>query len=75
MARRRSHLSVYDRHLAALVAQAGFTDVQVLDGIDVFAGAPQHSNAAAYGTIGAGEFLGRGGAIGDRAPLDHHGLD
>ena len=40
--------------LAALVRQAGFTDVQVLDGIDVFAGAPQHSNAAAYGTIGAG---------------------
>lgn len=40
--------------LAALVADAGFVDVQVLDGVDVFAGAPQHSNAAAYGTIGAG---------------------
>jgi SAM-dependent methyltransferase len=40
--------------LAALVSEAGFRDVQVLDGIDVFAGAPQHSNAAAYGTIGAG---------------------
>ena len=41
-------------NLAALVVEAGFRDVQVLDGIDVFAGAPQHSNAAAYGTIGAG---------------------
>ncbi|HET8777909.1 MAG TPA: methyltransferase domain-containing protein [Candidatus Limnocylindria bacterium] len=40
--------------LAALVTGAGFIDVQVLDGVDVFAGAPQHSNAAAYGTIGAG---------------------
>lgn len=40
--------------LAALVAEAGFADVQILDGIDVFAGAPQHSNAAAYGTLGAG---------------------
>lgn len=40
--------------LAALVADAGFVQVQVLDGVDVFAGAPQHSNAAAFGTIGAG---------------------
>jgi len=40
--------------LAALVAAAGFTDVQILDGVDVFAGAPQHSNAADFGTIGAG---------------------
>lgn len=40
--------------LAALVSQAGFRDVQVLDGVDVFADAPQHSNAAAFGTIGAG---------------------
>lgn len=40
--------------LAAVVAGANFTDVQILDGIDVFAGAPQHSNAAAYGTLGAG---------------------
>ena len=40
--------------LAALVAEAGFTDVHILDGIDVFAGAPQHSSASAYGTIGAG---------------------
>lgn len=40
--------------LAALVADAGFTEVRILDGVDVFAGAPQHSNAAAYGTIGAG---------------------
>ncbi|HEX7171132.1 MAG TPA: methyltransferase domain-containing protein [Candidatus Limnocylindria bacterium] len=40
--------------LAALVADAGFSDVQVLDGIDVFAGAPQHSSASDYGTLGAG---------------------
>lgn len=40
--------------LAALVAAAGFVGVQILDGTDIFAGAPQHSNAAAYGTIGAG---------------------
>ena len=40
--------------LARLVADAGFVEVRVLDGVDVFAGAPQHSNAAAFGTIGAG---------------------
>lgn len=40
--------------LAALVGAAGFVDAEVLPGHDVFAGAPQHSNAAAYGTIGAG---------------------
>lgn len=40
--------------LAALLEAAGFAEVQVLDGVDVFAGAPQHSNAAAYGTLGAG---------------------
>ncbi|MGQ0608410.1 MAG: methyltransferase domain-containing protein, partial [Chloroflexota bacterium] len=40
--------------LAALVSAAGFVDVEVRQGIDVFAGAPQHSNAAAYGTLGAG---------------------
>lgn len=40
--------------LAALVADAGFGNVEIVDGIDVFAGAPQHSNAAAYGTAGVG---------------------
>jgi SAM-dependent methyltransferase len=40
--------------LAELVGRAGFTNVQILDGTDVFAGAPQHSNAAAYGTLSAG---------------------
>lgn len=40
--------------LAAMVAGAGFVAVEVLEGGDVFAGAPQQSNAAAYGTIGAG---------------------
>lgn len=40
--------------LAALVSAAGFVEVAVIPGRDVFAGAPQHSNAAAYGTLGAG---------------------
>lgn len=40
--------------LEALVTAAGFIDVEIIPGRDVFAGAPQHSNAAAYGTIGAG---------------------
>ncbi|MGH2418591.1 MAG: methyltransferase domain-containing protein [Candidatus Limnocylindria bacterium] len=40
--------------LAALVSAAGFVDVEVRQGVDVFAGAPHHSNAAAYGTLGAG---------------------
>lgn len=40
--------------LAQLVADAGFADVEVIPGADVFAGAPQDSNAAAYGTRGAG---------------------
>ena len=38
----------------ALVAGAGFRDVATVRGADVFAGAPQHSNAAAYGTVGVG---------------------
>jgi arsenite methyltransferase len=40
--------------LEAIVSAAGFVDVEVIPGRDVFADAPQHSNAAAYGTIGAG---------------------
>ena len=40
--------------LAALVSSAGFVDVTIIPGGDVFAGAPQHSNAAAYGAIGVG---------------------
>lgn len=40
--------------LAALVASAGFVDVDVIPGGDVFSGAPQHSDAAAFGAIGAG---------------------
>jgi SAM-dependent methyltransferase len=40
--------------LRELVSAAGFADVQVVPGVDVFAGAPQHSNAAAYGTRGTG---------------------
>jgi arsenite methyltransferase len=40
--------------LGALVTAAGFIDVEIIPGRDIFAGAPQHSNAAAYGTIGAG---------------------
>ena len=34
------------------VKDAGFQDVEVIWGEDVFAGAPQHSDAAAFGTLG-----------------------
>jgi arsenite methyltransferase len=40
--------------LRELVAAAGFATVDVVPGGEVFAGAPQASNAAAYGTRGAG---------------------
>ena len=40
--------------LADAVRGAGFAEVEVLPGADVFAGAPQHSNAAEFGTLGAG---------------------
>jgi SAM-dependent methyltransferase len=40
--------------LRALVIAAGFSDVEIVRGGDVFADAPQHSNAAAYGTRAAG---------------------
>ena len=40
--------------IRALVDAAGFRDVAVVGGADVFSGAPQDSNAAAFGTRGAG---------------------
>jgi SAM-dependent methyltransferase len=40
--------------LRELIAAAGFTTVEIVPGGEVFAGAPQASNAAAYGTRGAG---------------------
>ena len=40
--------------LMALLAAAGFVDVELLRGGDVFAGAPPQSSAAAFGTRGAG---------------------
>jgi arsenite methyltransferase len=40
--------------LASLVEGAGFRDVEIRRGLDVFSGAPQESNAAAFGTMGAG---------------------
>jgi SAM-dependent methyltransferase len=40
--------------LLALVKGAGFKDVEVRRGADVFDGAPQHSSAADFGTVGAG---------------------
>jgi arsenite methyltransferase len=43
-----------EAELASLFIAAEFSDVEVIRGGDVFAGAPQHSNAAAYGTIGVG---------------------
>jgi hypothetical protein len=43
-----------ETELMDLVHGAGFDDVEVIRGADVFAGAAQHSNAAAYGTVGVG---------------------
>jgi len=43
-----------EEDLRELLSAAGFVDVEVVPGVDVFAGAPQHSNAAAYGTRGTG---------------------
>jgi hypothetical protein len=43
-----------EEDLRGLVQEAGFQDVEVRRGIDVFSGAPQHSDAAAFGTVGAG---------------------
>jgi arsenite methyltransferase len=40
--------------LMVLIAAAGFTDVALVRGEDVFAGAPQQSSAATFGTRGAG---------------------
>ena len=40
--------------LVALVEEAGFRDVEVRRGVDVFDGAPQQSSAADFGTVGAG---------------------
>jgi SAM-dependent methyltransferase len=40
--------------LRELIAAAGFTTVEVVPSGEIFAGAPQASNAAAYGTRGAG---------------------
>jgi hypothetical protein len=35
-----------------LVRGAGFADFSILSRVDVFAGAPQHSSAAEFGTLG-----------------------
>ncbi len=43
-----------EAQLAEQLAAAGFVNVELIPGADVFAGAPQHSNAAAYGTLGIG---------------------
>jgi arsenite methyltransferase len=40
--------------LVGLFAAAGFADVEIVPGGDVFAGAPQQSSAADFGTRGAG---------------------
>ena len=40
--------------LLDLLTSAGFRDVELLPGGEVFAGAPQHSNAADFGTRGLG---------------------
>lgn len=40
--------------LVSMIAAAGFVDVELVRGGDVFAGAPQQSSAADFGTRGAG---------------------
>lgn len=40
--------------LETLVAAAGFSEVELVPGHDVFAGAPQASSAAEFGTVGVG---------------------
>lgn len=41
-------------HLRQLIVDAGFVDVELVPGRDVFADAPQQSSAAAFGTRGIG---------------------
>ncbi|HLA17383.1 MAG TPA: methyltransferase domain-containing protein [Candidatus Limnocylindrales bacterium] len=43
-----------EEEILALVDGAGFIDVEIVRGADVFSGAPQDSNAAAFGTRGVG---------------------
>lgn len=43
-----------EEEIVALLEGAGFRGISIVRGADVFAGAPQHSNAAAYGTVGVG---------------------
>ena len=43
-----------EEEILALVDGAGFIDVEIVRGADVFSGAPQHSSAASFGTRGAG---------------------
>lgn len=43
-----------EEELVTLVAAAGFVDIEIIRGGDVFAGAPQQSSAADFGTRGAG---------------------
>lgn len=43
-----------EEELVALVTAAGFVDIEIVRGGDVFAGAPQQSSAAEFGTRGAG---------------------
>jgi SAM-dependent methyltransferase len=40
--------------LREVLVAAGFSDIEILPGGEVFAGAPQHSNAASFGTRGVG---------------------
>ena len=35
-----------------MIRAAGFTDFAILSRLDVYAGAPQHSSAAKFGTLG-----------------------
>ena len=43
-----------ERELLTVIEEAGFRDVEIRRGADVFSGAPQHSDAAEFGTVGTG---------------------
>jgi SAM-dependent methyltransferase len=43
-----------ESELLTVIEEAGFRDVEIRRGADVFGGAPQDSSAAEFGTVGAG---------------------
>ena len=45
-------LRLLEPSLAAFLRSAGFTGFAIISRLDVYAGAPQHSSAAKFGTLG-----------------------